>query len=395
MKILMFGHSGHDNHGCEAIVRSTSKQVINSFDRVQIKIASYRPIEDVKVEMDEVTEYISHSTPIRKCTMPWLKSIYFNRITKNYEASFKISQRGVIKEAARSDICLSIGGDNYCYGEPLNLYAVDTAVKKSGRKLILWGASIDPTYINERMVCDLSQFDALFTRESISYNALKNLNINKNLFLYPDPAFTMEKEITSLPNGWVEGKMIGLNLSPLINKYEKNSGMTYTSYQKLIEYIIEETKLSIVLISHVTVAGNSDYEVLEKLYEEFKNSTRVILLDMNYTAPQLKGFISRCRLFIGARTHATIAAYSTCVPTIVIGYSVKARGIARDIFGCDQHYVLPVQELEDPSQILNGLKFLLQYEKEIREHLIKVMPQYINSAYHALDKLNELTQDKK
>ena len=42
----------------------------------------------------------------------------------------------------------------------------------------------------------------------------------------------------------------------------------------------------------------------------------------------IKGYISRCELFIGARTHATIAAYSTGVPTLVLGYSVKARGIA-------------------------------------------------------------------
>ena len=50
-------------------------------------------------------------------------------------------------------------------------------------------------------------------------------------------------------------------------------------------------------------------------------------------------------MFIGARTHATIAAYSSCVPTLVVGYSIKARGIAKDLFGTDEGYVLPVQAL--------------------------------------------------
>ncbi len=51
------------------------------------------------------------------------------------------------------------------------------------------------------------------------------------------------------------------------------------------------------------------------------------------------------------RTHATIAAYSTGVPTLVVGYSVKARGIARDLFGTEDGYVLPVQQLKESDEL--------------------------------------------
>ena len=54
---------------------------------------------------------------------------------------------------------------------------------------------------------------------------------------------------------------------------------------------------------------------------------------------ELKGFIARCRFFVGARTHATIAAYSSCIPTFSVGYSIKAKGIAQDIFGTYKNYV--------------------------------------------------------
>ena len=63
---------------------------------------------------------------------------------------------------------------------------------------------------------------------------------------------------------------------------------------------------------------------------------------------ELKGCISRCRFLVAARTHASIAAYSTGVPTLVAGYSVKARGIARDLFGTEDGHVLPVQAMDDP-----------------------------------------------
>ena len=66
---------------------------------------------------------------------------------------------------------------------------------------------------------------------------------------------------------------------------------------------------------------------------------------------ELKGYIARCRFFVGARTHATIAAYSSCVPTLVLGYSVKSRGIARDLFGNEENYVLPVQSLQEPDEL--------------------------------------------
>lgn len=72
---------------------------------------------------------------------------------------------------------------------------------------------------------------------------------------------------------------------------------------------------------------------------------------------QLKGYISRCRFFIGARTHATIAAYSTFVPTLVLGYSIKSRGIATDLFGSDENYVISIQDLlneEDLYQAFYG-----------------------------------------
>ncbi|MFR4670990.1 MAG: hypothetical protein ACLT69_14285 [Intestinibacter bartlettii] len=68
----------------------------------------------------------------------------------------------------------------------------------------------------------------------------------------------------------------------------------------------------------------------------------------------IKGYISRCRLY-RARTHATIAAYSTCVPTLVIGYSVKAKGIAKDIFGTYENYVLPVQYYQIEFDLINHL----------------------------------------
>ena len=90
-------------------------------------------------------------------------------------------------------------------------------------------------------------------------------------------------------------------------------------------------------------------------------------------------------MFVCARTHASIAAYSTCVPTIVLGYSVKARGIARDIWGEEKNYVIPVQSLKTENDMVSALQWMMEHEDEMRRHLLQVMPNYVANVNKAKD----------
>ena len=178
-----------------------------------------------------------------------------------------------------------------------------------------------------------------------------------------------------MPEGFEEGNTIGLNISPMIVAEEKKNGITMRNYEALIQHILDTTDMKIALIPHVIWKQNDDREPIQKLYEKFSHTGRVIKIE-DATAPQLKGYIGRCRMFIGARTHATIAAYSSCVPTLVVGYSVKALGIAKDLFGTSENYVLPVQKLENREDLLQAFEWLKKEEENMRSHLHKVMPEY-------------------
>jgi polysaccharide pyruvyl transferase WcaK-like protein len=104
---------------------------------------------------------------------------------------------------------------------------------------------------------------------------------------------------------------------------------------------------------------------------------------------QYKGYIARMRFFVGARTHATIAAYSNCVPTLVLGYSVKSKGIARDLFG-EEKLVLDLGELSDGDKLIGGFRTLLAEEKEIRETLRKALPGIQAKSGKAVQYIKEL-----
>ena len=91
--------------------------------------------------------------------------------------------------------------------------------------------------------------------------------------------------------------------------------------------------------------------------------------------------------------HATIAAYSSWVPTLVVGYSVKARGIARDLFGTEEGYVLPVQALENPEELIQAYDRMMEREQEIRGRLEGMMPEYCAEAKAAGDEIRRIWKE--
>lgn len=385
MAYHFYAHAGSGNHGCEAIVRSSAGIL-----KEDITLHSMRPGEDQACGLEQiVTIRTDRELPVQKFTFPWFLSRLQTKLTGSIEKSIYYRKKELIDEARPGDIWFSIGGDNYCYPGTELLAAENLLLKKKGAKTVLWGCSVEPELVNDPAIAeDLARYDLITARETISYEALKA--VNPNTVLVADPAFTLERRDLPLPDGWVEGKMVGINASPLI--LDSGDGkLVMEAYKKLIQRILDTTDLHVVLVPHVVWESNDDRKVLTPLFEEFHGTGRVIMLE-DHNCIELKGYIARCRMFIGARTHSTIAAYSQCVPTLVLGYSVKSRGIARDLFGSEEHYVIPVQDMTDPNALAEGFDWLLRHEKKIRTHLEKTMPEYIQRAQlgaEAVDKLQK------
>jgi colanic acid/amylovoran biosynthesis protein len=391
LKIMIFAHAGSLNRGCDALLRTISYQLKRNIDKPKIIVVS----DNVKQDKNAGQVYVDKYLPVqrRKQHPVRLYASFLRRVGFKRQIVDRIKYDHIIRNGQAADVGISIGGDNYFkkYNKYQKLYAIDEAIYKAGKKLILWGCSIEADEIDSDMEKDLKRFSLILARESITYNTLLERNINKNTFLCADPAFTMPKEILTLPDNWQEGIMIGLNISPLIINYENFSGILFKATCDLISHILKTTECNVALIPHVTWQTNNDLVPLGRLYENFKNTNRVVLLgDDGFNAPQLKGFIARCRMFIGARTHSVIAAYSTNVPTLALGYSVKAHGIARDLFGDERGLVIPVQKLENEKQLINAFDSLKEREEELRKHLKQVIPAYAASSEQAVKHVKKL-----
>ena len=384
MKIMMYGHDGSLNRGCEAIVRSSSEMIKERFKDSKIILASGNPKTD---EMLNKLDCIFNSSPVEfnPNLLQKIRLIYEIKFLKSEHYALGKIHASVINKIKDIDVLLSIGGDNYCYGEQPAFYEINRRVKSLGKKLILWGCSIGEEDMSERKLEYLKNFDLILARETLTYNMLKNKGLN-NVRLVADPAFTMAKQELHLPKGWKENDTIGLNFSPLVLNRNKESAK---AVRELIQHILNVTESTIALTPHVMIEENDDFEILNTFYEEFKDTGRVIILPNNLNAIQYKGYIARMRAFIGARTHATIAAYSNSIPTMVLGYSVKSRGIAKDLFGYER-LVLGINEISDSNKLKNAFDEMIKDEKEIAKQLNTTIPRIKEMAYKSVDYLNEL-----
>lgn len=383
--IILFGHAGSQNHGCEAIVRST----INLFRNKDFVLFSHEPSEDDSYSINKLCRLI-RKNEVRTNRLSWnfLKAYYALKVKHDYEPLNDLFGVNALKIAGKNNVAFSIGGDNYCYTGVGRFMLYRQTLEKRGAKTVLWGCSVEPSLIDDKMRKDLSRYDLITARESITYEALRK--INSNVVLAPDPAFTLQKQPGNFPAGLGKKPYIGINVSPLVQGLEQGGNITIENYRALAVHILETTDRDIALIPHVVWDRNDDRIPLGQLYEEFKSTGRVYMVE-DQNCMQLKDIISGCEFFVGARTHATIAAYSTGVPTLVVGYSVKARGIARDLFGAEEGYVLPVQQLRNPGDLTEAFQALYARKDEIHAHLSNMMPGYIagiEAAKEAVERLS-------
>ncbi len=381
-KFLLHSNGSAGNHGCEAIIRSTIKNLNLSTENSDY--ITYNEDDELKYGLDKEVNLITCKRNIpRGGSMDY----YISRIIQTAFYKNYLNKRIIgdfFSKIDNYEFALALGGDNYCYKNSYQFLGfINKQLFKRKIKSVLWGVSIEPENLLIKAVQnDIQRYYAIVARESITYEALKSAGFGEKSYLFPDPAFTLDRIDLPIPDGFATNNTIGINVSPLIQSLDKGQNITLRNYECLINYIIEKTEFQIALIPHVAWEHNNDLDTLKILYEKFKETGRVILIN-DQNAMVLKGFIARCRMFIGARTHATIAAYSSILPTLVVGYSVKAMGIAKDIFGTHENYVIPVQSLQKETDLTNAFIWMQENEFKIKNHLSNFMPGYIEKAWEA------------
>lgn len=397
--IYFTGQNNFGNRGCEALVRSSVASLRAQIPDAHFLVPSLDPQRDAAQWADAAAQGIefvpSPALPSsfkwrgRLCRrLPWLKAFAWPSLAGRPDLEPYLQ---------RADVVVSIGGDNISldYGlESLFMFVgVAERALALGKRVALWGASVGPfssdARVERQLGAHLRRLDMVSIRESHSLAYLKSIGVEANVVAVADSAFALERipvDVTPFwPTQGAEG-VLGLNVSPLIEKTFARSGRPGSVAQEtvaFIEWVLANTGLSVLLVPHVVpldgASANNDEIYLDAIRQRVLNGAdRVQIAPSGLNACELKDIIARCTLFIGARTHATIAALSTGVPTVSIAYSVKARGLNRDLFG-HERYVLSTHDVS--AQTLQSHLSMLQSEQNaIRAVLSERLPEWKSKA---------------
>ncbi|MCX7113990.1 MAG: polysaccharide pyruvyl transferase family protein [Proteobacteria bacterium] len=398
-RIYLTGQNNFGNRGCEALVRSTVALLRRQLGGdVKVRVPSNDIVRDSAQWPDSADCGVAFvPTPHE----PWLY-VQWNRLCRFVPGWLHLPwpklrpSQALAEELAACDAVLIIGGDNYSldYGLASLFFFVGIAeaALRLGKPVALWGASVGPfarlPAVERQMEAHLRRLNLISVRESHTRDYLQQLGVAENVLSVVDSAFLMVPQEISTSEFWPKAGtlgVVGLNVSPLIENVRSKGGDKGGIRREVTGFVKAAAAegWSVLLIPHVAPLNgspvNNDGEYLRELLAETGDcGGQVSIVPQGLNAPQLKYLISQCRFFIGARTHATIAALSTGVPTISISYSIKARGINHDLFG-HERYVLNTATVS-AGTLMESLQCLAREEDAIRKHLSERLPEWRHRA---------------
>lgn len=352
-KLLLYGHGGAYNHGAEAILRAS----IPLFRKVgcPIFLSTHFPEQDREFGLDKLVDRL----------IPADLTLVSQEIeSADFEEKEQVAAciyRDALDEIDSETVCIGVGGDNYCYPNWHRQSVFHRTAKERGGQSVLWGCSIQPEMIDNRMESILREHDQIYARESITFDTLQKHGIHQITQL-PDPAFSLAPEPLPLPEEF-RGSVAGINLSPLMLR---RSDRLLGDFAETARFLLKKTD-TLLLVSHVTMPVDDDREALEKLTKFLSEEERgrISWIPERANAAQRKYLIAHCKLLVCCRTHASIAGYSTGVPTLVVGYSVKSQGIGLDL-GMER-WVIPV---EDSAKLSERAMELWEIQHQIHANLL-------------------------
>jgi polysaccharide pyruvyl transferase WcaK-like protein len=96
-------------------------------------------------------------------------------------------------------------------------------------------------------------------------------------------------------------------------------------------------------------------------------------------------------VFAGARMHSTIASLSCHIPTLNFAYSIKSKGLNKDIYGHTNYCISPEELTSDIAA--EKINEMLQESKNIRKHLEQRIPEFEDLAINSGKILHKILKE--
>ena len=356
MQVFFSGHNSCLNRGCEAFVRTTAEAVRGRWPSARIRMPTNTPAYDAAA-LSGVDGYL-----FPQARRPTLVERGVVRVQQRRGLAVRSVWPAPMPAAWRQihaavDLVIAVGGDTYSldYGVPAGVAGFDGAAAKRGVPVVLWGASVGPFRTlpgyERALARSLARYRLIGVRESLTRAYLEDELGLSNIVSMVDPAFALSPEPLPRDDGTLqqlEGaqRVIGLNLSHLIATRAGGEAALAEEMARWFGDVLDDPQTRVVVIPHVADRhrdARGDAALMRRVMAAAglgaEKAARVVFAGDDWRAAQYKTLVGRCDVLIAARTHLTIAGFSQGVPTVSLGYSQKALGLNRDIYGTERYHV--------------------------------------------------------
>lgn len=252
-----------------------------------------------------------------------------------------VSPNGPVAEAiARADAVFDIGGgdsftDIYGTKRFLTVWGTKARSIAAGKPLVLCPQTVGPfdtAWARPLAQWAMNRAVAVVTRDAPSTALLAEMRVHSKVLEATDVAMRLPHATTAPRKN--EKTRVGLNVSGLLMSGGYTGANQFglsIDYPALIREIIRffqaQDGVELHLVGHVqseTQQVEDDQRAGAALAAEFPDT---ILAPVFASPVDAKSYIAQLDFFMGARMHATIAAFSTGVPVVPMAYSRKFYGV--------------------------------------------------------------------
>lgn len=395
VRVLLCGATLSGNMGGQALYLSMVDSLRSLTDVLDVTVLSKYPADD-RPHCDALGwNMVSFPTPVQLCPALPLSVVYW--ICRSLHLPRTWVSRSRIAPYADRDILIDLSGISFTDDRPLSGLLINclwlVPALATGIPFVKASQAMGPfRKLPVRLAARffLSRAAALVARGPISARHLHELLPDNRLFQLPDAAFALKPapgdqvaealRKTGLHNG--EAYCV---LGPSYVVESAMSGAQAANrYADLLagaaERLISLSGLRILLVPHErahTGSAFDDLKVCEDVLERMKNPQHALLLRENLSAPLLKGIIGRGEVAIGSRFHFMVAALSSGVPSLAIGWSHKYAEMMQ-MLGQEMHAI--PHESVDEASLASAVERLWSRREQIREEIARQLPEILRGA---------------
>lgn len=277
------------------------------------------------------------------------------------------------REIAACDLVIDFtGGDSFS-----DIYGAPRLVKKllhkelvllSGTPLVLAPQTYGP--FRSRLLLPwvrhvINRATRVYSRDAQSVAALRRLTA-REIEVATDVAVALPWEPTPVEARQPDRLRVGFNVSGLLwnGGYSRDNQFGLrTDYRRYCDAVVAGLLAAgheVQLIPHVVSRGNAENEDdIAASREVARNHPECTLAPLFADPVEAKSYIASMDVFIGSRMHATIAAFTSGIPTVPAAYSRKFSGFFANL---GYSTVVDLVELDEEASVQQTLNWVANHQ---------------------------------